>query len=203
MDVSAEAADLVVKEGLQATETAVKLAGSGVKNVAALLLALSKQDYKVIGQASAARLARDPNPPAVIQIRAEDFPRFKRMAVKEYGVLYLPVRKRGDEGGMINIISTQTYAANLNRIMEELGYPVPVKETDEPKKASPSLRPRKPQTSEGIPRSIRRRGLLMQSRPCWQGWRRCASFPRKSTPTVRRSKSTFDNNMRRCSYDKH
>lgn len=137
MDVSAEAADLVVKEGLQATETAVKLAGSGVKNVAALLLALSKQDYKVIGQASAARLARDPNPPAVIQIRAEDFPRFKRMAIKEYGVLYLPVRKRGDEGGMINIISTQTYAANLNRIMEELGYPVPVKETDEPKKASP------------------------------------------------------------------
>ena len=137
MDVSAEAADLVVKEGLQATETAVKLAGSGVKNVAALLLALSKQDYKVIGQASAARLARDPNPPAVIQIRTEDFPRFKRMAVKEYGVLYLPVRKRGDEGGMINIISTQTYAANLNRIMEELGYPVPAKETDEPKKASP------------------------------------------------------------------
>ena len=49
MDVSAEAADLVVKEGLQATETAVKLAGSGIKNVAALLLALSKQDYKVIG----------------------------------------------------------------------------------------------------------------------------------------------------------
>ena len=137
MDVTAEAADLVVKEGLQATETAVKLAGSGVKNVAALLLALSKQDYKVIGQASAARLARDPNPPAVIQIRTEDFPRFKRMAVKEYGVLYLPVRKRGDEGGMINIISTQTYAANLNRIMEELGYPVPVKETDEPKKAFP------------------------------------------------------------------
>ncbi len=45
MDVSAEAADLVVKEGLQATETAVKLAGSGIKNVAALLLALSKQDY--------------------------------------------------------------------------------------------------------------------------------------------------------------
>ena len=135
MDVSAEAADLVVKEGLQATETAVKLAGSGIKNVAALLLALSKQDYKVIGQSSAARLARDPNPPAVVQIRAEDYPQFKRMATKEYGVLYLPVRKRGDDSGLINIISTETYAANLNRIMEELGYPVPVKEAGEPKKA--------------------------------------------------------------------
>ena len=134
MDVSAEAADLVVKEGLQATETAVKLAGSGIKNVAALLLALSKQDYKVIGQASAARLARDPNPPAVVQIRAEDLSRFRKMAAKQYGVLYLPVRKRGDDSGLITIVSTQTYAANLNCIMEELGYPVPV---NEPKKAVP------------------------------------------------------------------
>lgn len=40
MDVSAEAADLAVKEGIQATESAVKLAGSAMKNVAALLLAL-------------------------------------------------------------------------------------------------------------------------------------------------------------------
>lgn len=60
MDVSAEAADLVVKEGLQATETAVKLAGSGIKNVAALLLALSKQDYKVIGAGQ--RRAAGPRP---------------------------------------------------------------------------------------------------------------------------------------------
>ena len=36
MDVSAEAAVLVVKEGLQATETAVKLAARVIKNLAAL-----------------------------------------------------------------------------------------------------------------------------------------------------------------------
>ena len=88
-------------------------------------------------QASAARLARDPNPPAVVQIRAEDLSRFKQMAAKQYGVLYLPVRKRGDDSGLITIVSTQTYAANLNCIMEELGYPVPIKEAGEPKKAVP------------------------------------------------------------------
>ena len=60
MDVSAEAADLVVKEGIQATESAVKLAGSAMKNVAALLLALQRQDNKVIGKTTAKRLARDP-----------------------------------------------------------------------------------------------------------------------------------------------
>ena len=59
------------------------------------------------------------------------------MAAKQYGVLYLPVRKRGDDSGLITIVSTQTYAANLNCIMEELGYPVPIKEAGEPKKAVP------------------------------------------------------------------
>ncbi len=46
MDVSAEAADVVVRESLQATEAAAKLTLEGVKNVAALLLAIAKQDMK-------------------------------------------------------------------------------------------------------------------------------------------------------------
>lgn len=50
VDVSAEAADLIVKEGIQATESAVKLAGTGLKNVAALLLALQRQDNKMVGK---------------------------------------------------------------------------------------------------------------------------------------------------------
>ena len=54
MDVSAETADLVVKESLQATESAAKLLGSGVKNVAALLLAIAKDNYKVVGKTPSA-----------------------------------------------------------------------------------------------------------------------------------------------------
>ena len=56
MDVSAETADLVVKESLQATESAAKLLGSGVKNVAALLLAIAKDNYT----ASTTRATRCP-----------------------------------------------------------------------------------------------------------------------------------------------
>lgn len=139
MDVNAEAADLVVREGIQVTENTVKLAGAGLRNVAALLLALSRQDYKVVGQANAARLARDPNPPLVIQIKEEDLPRFRKIAEKEIGVLYLPVRKKGSESGLVSIISTQTYAASLNYIMEMLGYPVPARtQGDSPAKKSPS-----------------------------------------------------------------
>ena len=47
MDVSGEAADLVAREGIQMSETALKLAATGLNNVAALLLALARANYKV------------------------------------------------------------------------------------------------------------------------------------------------------------
>lgn len=152
MDVSAEAAELVVKESVQVAESAVKLAGTGLKNVAALLLALSRQDYKAVGQVNAARLARDPNPPLVIQIKKEDLRRFQKIANKEIGVLYLPVKKRGTDSGIVNIISTETYAASLNYIMEMLGYPAPVKKQGDSsrKKASARAQQEKFSTGRGI-----------------------------------------------------
>lgn len=136
MDVSAEAADLVVKESIQATESVVKLAGSGLKNVAALLLALAKQDYKVVGKTNSKRLARDPAPAEVIPLKKEDMGRFQKFA-KEYGVLYFFAQKKGNESGYVNVVSNQNYAAQLNAVMESLGYPIPQKarEDTEPKKA--------------------------------------------------------------------
>ena len=136
MDVSAEAADLVVKEGIQATESAVKLAGSAMKNVAALLLALQRQDNKVIGKTTAKRLARDPAPAEVIPLKKEDMRQFKKLA-KEYGILYFFAQKKGNESGMINVVSNQNYAAQLNAVMIALGYPVPqeTQEGEPPKKA--------------------------------------------------------------------
>ena len=98
MDVNAEAADLVVKESIQATESAVKLAGAGLKNVAALLLALQRQDNKVVGKTSAKRLARDPAPAVVVPLKQEDIGQFKKLA-KEYGILYFIAQKKGNDTG--------------------------------------------------------------------------------------------------------
>ena len=139
MDVSAEAADLVVKESIQATESAVKLAGAGLKNVAALLLALARQDYKVTGKTNANRLARDTSAPAmVLPLKKEDIVKFQKLA-KEYGVLYFLAQKKGNESGYVNIVSNQNYAAQLNAVMEALHYPIPQKAQEEtaPKKVNP------------------------------------------------------------------
>ena len=136
MDVSAEAADVVVREGLQATEAAAKLAVEGITNVAALLVALAKQDMKVVGETTAKRLARDPAPAEVIPLKKEDMGKFRKLA-KEYGILYFFAQKKGNDSGFINVVSNQNYAPQLNVVMATLGYPIPqqAKEDDAPKKA--------------------------------------------------------------------
>ncbi len=149
MDVSAEAADLVVREGIQATEAAAKLTGSALKNVAALLLALAKQDLKVVGRTTAQRLARDTSAPAVvIHIKAEDKSRFQKLA-KEFGILYFIAQKKGSDTGILNVVSNQNYAAQLNAVMEQMGYPIPQKTQEgNASKKSKSRAPQEKSSSE-------------------------------------------------------
>ncbi len=148
MDVSAEAADVVVRESLQATEAAAKLTLEGVKNVAALLLAIAKQDMKVVGQTTAKRLARDPAPAVVIPIKAEDKAKYQKLA-KEFGVLYFFAQKKGNDNGMLNVVSNENYAALLNAIMQQLGYPIPQKEQEEDtQKKAKSRAPQKKSSPE-------------------------------------------------------
>lgn len=143
MEVSGEVADLVVKEGLEASEAAVKLAGSGVKNIAALLLAIARDDYKVSGKTSAKRLAKDPNPPVVTPLKQEDLKRFQSLA-KDYGLLYFIPRKKGEQNTILNVVSTETYAPKLNAIYQAMGYPIPSQEKQEDTSAK-KVTPRVPQ----------------------------------------------------------
>lgn len=149
MDVSAEAADLVVREGIQATEAAAKLTGDALKNVAALLIAIARQDMKVVGETSSKRLARETNAPAVvIPVKAEDKEKFQKLA-KEFGVLYFIAQKKGNDTGILNVVSNQNYAAQLNAVMEQMGYPIPQKaQKDETPKKANSRAPQEKSSNE-------------------------------------------------------
>ena len=138
MDVSAEAADVVVRESLQAADIAARLAADGMKNLAAFLIALEKQDFKLVGETTAKRLAKENAPAVVLEIKPEDVDRFKKLA-KEFGVLYFMVREKNSHSGMVNVVSNQNYAAQLNTVMEQMGYPITkkTKEEEAPKKAKP------------------------------------------------------------------
>ena len=145
MDVSGEVADLMVKESLQAGETAVKLAATGLKNVAALILALSQSDYKIIGKASARKLAKDPAPAVVATLKAEDVERFQRLAKKEYDILFMIAKPNGKDGPTVDVISNERYAAKINALFQSMGYPVPIKKEPEREEQAKKAEARAPQ----------------------------------------------------------
>lgn len=124
MEVSGEVADLLVKEGLEAAKIATELSAKGLVNVAALLAAMVKQYYKVVGKVGIERLMKDSNAESVIlSIKAADFEKFQKIA-KQFGVLYAAAKHEDKETGAIHIISNVNYSAQLNAVMEAMGYPV-------------------------------------------------------------------------------
>ncbi len=52
MEVSGEVADLMIKEWLEAAKIAAELSAKGLVNVAALLAAMVKQNYKVVARSA-------------------------------------------------------------------------------------------------------------------------------------------------------
>ena len=151
MEVSGEVADLMVKEGLEVTTEAAKLAGKGIVNVTALLAALLKQNYKTVGQASVERLNRENAEAVVIPLKQEDRKQFKALA-KKYGVLYVAVKKRGEDTGVIDIISNTNYAAQLNAVLESMGYAIPEKKQPPEEQAAKKATPRAPQETRSVGR---------------------------------------------------
>lgn len=128
MDPSGEVADLMLKQGMEATEKTVRLAASGIKNVAALLIALAKSDRQIIGKTSVRKLTKDLAPAVVLPLKSEDINKFAKLA-KQYGVTYIIARPKGKDGGDVDIISNQNYAPQLNALYQAMGYPLPEQQT--------------------------------------------------------------------------
>lgn len=134
MNTSGETAELVVKEGIQITESAVKLAGLGAKNLAALLIAIAKDNPKLSGKTGLKRLIQDGEELTIFSVKQEGLKGFQ-MESKRYGVLFYPVINKVEKTGTVEIMAKAKDAKQINRIFERMGYPAPVRE-DAAKKAS-------------------------------------------------------------------
>ena len=134
MNTSGETAELVVKEGIQITESAVKLAGLGAKNLAALLIAIAKENPKLSGKTGLKRLIQDGEELTIFSVKQEHLKGFQ-MESKRYGVLFYPVINKVEKTGTVEIMAKAKDAKQINRIFERMGYPAPVRE-DAAKKAS-------------------------------------------------------------------
>ena len=133
MSTSGETADLVVKESIQITESAVKLAGLGAKNLAALLIAIAKDNPKLAGKTGLKRLIQDGEELTIFSIKQDDLKGFQ-MESKRYGVLFYPIVNKVEKTGTVEIMAKARDAKQINRIFERMGYPAPVKEDTAAKK---------------------------------------------------------------------
>lgn len=129
MNTSGEVADLMVKDGIQITESAAKLAGLGAKNLAAIIIALVNDDNKTQGMTKLKQLLKSEKPLCIMQIKEADIKKFSKEA-KNYGVLFTAVKDKTKQSEYCDIIAKQDDVPQLNYILEKMGYPAPTPEIE-------------------------------------------------------------------------
>ena len=140
MEVSGEAADLVMKEGVQISEEAIKLLARGAKNLAALLYALAKDQKKLYGKVNMNRLLSEQRPIEVLPLRTEDFDEFKRRA-KKVGLLFSTILDKKGDAPYLEILTNIDHLSQANYILEQMGYQPRQLEDAQPKKEQTPARP--------------------------------------------------------------
>lgn len=133
MNTGGDAAERLVRDSLMITEEAVKLAGLGAKNLAAILVALAKEEEKTHGPTHLTRLLRSGEELKLLPIKSEDLRQFRQLA-KEYGILFCPIKNKSLDNGLNDILFPASAAASVNRVLEHMGYPVPREKAVEVKK---------------------------------------------------------------------
>ena len=113
MNTSGEVADMMVKEGIQITESAVKLAGLGAKNLAAIIIAMMNDKTKMQGKTNLKQLLKAEKPLCILQIKEADLKKFNAEA-KKYGVLFTAVTDKTNDTGLCDVIAKQEDVTKLN-----------------------------------------------------------------------------------------
>ena len=114
---SGDAADQVVRMTLEGTEVAIRLAGSGAKQLAVLLYAVLKDQKKTKGKIRLTNLLRSGKELKVFAVRDQDLAKFCTEA-KRYGVLYTVLKDSDAKDGLTDIMVRAEDASKINRIFE-------------------------------------------------------------------------------------
>lgn len=118
MNTSGEAAEQIVRMTLQMGEAVLKITGTGAKQLAVILYAISREQKKSKGRTRMETMLRSGRPLTVFSVKESDLKTFVR-AAKKYGVLYCAVRNPvGRKDNMVDLIVKQEDAARINRIVE-------------------------------------------------------------------------------------
>ena len=114
---SGDAAEQVVRMTLEGTEVAVKLAGTGAKQLAILLYAVLKDQKKTRGKVRLTNMLRSGKELKVFAVLDQDLQKFCTEA-KKYGVLYAVLKDNEAKDGLTDIMVRAEDASKINRIFE-------------------------------------------------------------------------------------
>ena len=117
MSYQGDAAEQVVRLSLETGEIAVRLAGSGAKQVAVLLYAILTDQQKTKGKTRLSSLLRSGKELKVFAVKDGDLKKFCQEA-KKYGVLYCVLKDRDATDGITDIMVRAEDAGKINRIFE-------------------------------------------------------------------------------------
>jgi len=143
MSIDGQVADQVMGQGLKIAEVTAKLTGWGLKNLAALLMALYQENKDILKKPSLQDIMNDPNPPAIIPIKKDELKDFLREA-KELKIRPFPIGDKASE--MVDVVVAGKHAKIINHILEKMGYAERYnseafhKEGENPKNADPLVR---------------------------------------------------------------
>ena len=114
---SGDAAEQVVRMSLEGTEVAVRLAGSGAKELAILLYAVLRDQKKTKGKVRLTNMLRSGRELKVFAVQDTDLRKFC-IEAKKYGVLYTVLKDRDANDGLTDIMVRSEDAGKINRIFE-------------------------------------------------------------------------------------
>ena len=118
MNTSGDAAESIVRMSLQGFEVAVRLSGSGAKNVVALLIAILKDKQQIKGKTRLSNMLKSGKELKVFTVKEEDLKKFTEEA-KRYGVLFCALKSKGKSvDGMVDIMVRAEDASKINRIVD-------------------------------------------------------------------------------------
>ncbi len=139
MDVSGDVADLMVKESIQLTEASIKLLAGGSRDLTAFLLALARDNKKLVGKTGMNRLLREGKELKVFQLRESDLAEFTKYA--KNNVLFAVIKNQCRTDGLVDLVTSTDFVSQVNLFMERRGYGIPGLEDKVPKKAASLAQP--------------------------------------------------------------
>ena len=128
MSNGGDAAEQIIRISLDGVDYAIRIAGTGAKNLISLLMALAKSkksqppNLKPSGKERLKRMIKSGRPLDVFPVREQDIRAFTQEA-KKYGIVYCAVRdKEPKADGMVDVLVRKEDSPKINRVMERLQY---------------------------------------------------------------------------------